>query len=119
MQKEAFLEDISNILNTGEIPNLFAMEEKMQIQDACTKAAQAAGATSSGEVFARFVDKCRACLHVVLCLSPRLTLDQVVRFARLAFSSLCSRQHPFLWFLLLCAHGWQAPAVGCLESADQ
>jgi dynein heavy chain len=70
VQNETFLEDISNILNTGEIPNLFGMEEKMQIQDACTKAAQAAGATSSGEVFAWFVDKCRANLHIVLCLSP-------------------------------------------------
>merc|ERR1719305_2042411 len=70
VQKETFLEDISNILNTGEIPNLFGMEEKMQIQDACTKGAQAEGATSSGEVFAWFVDKCRANLHIVLCLSP-------------------------------------------------
>merc|ERR1719201_1842262 len=70
VQKETFLEDISNILNTGEIPNLFNMEDKMQIQDSCTKPAQAEGCQTQAEVFSWFVDKCRACLHIVLCLSP-------------------------------------------------
>ena len=70
VQKETFLEDVSNILNTGEIPNLFNMEDKMQIQDACTKPAQADGCQTQAEVFSWFVEKCRACLHIVLCLSP-------------------------------------------------
>merc|ERR1719305_1586999 len=70
VQKETFLEDVSNILNTGEIPNLFNMEDKMTIQDSCTKPAQADGCQTSAEVFSWFVEKCRGCLHIVLCLSP-------------------------------------------------
>jgi dynein heavy chain len=70
VQRETFLEDISNILNTGEIPNLFNMEDKMQIQDSCAKPAQADGCQSQAEVFSWFVEKCRGCLHIVLCLSP-------------------------------------------------
>lgn len=29
--KESMVEDISNILNNGEVPNLFPLEEKMKI----------------------------------------------------------------------------------------
>ena len=31
IKDESFLEDISMILNTGEVPNLFATEEKTEI----------------------------------------------------------------------------------------
>merc|ERR1719409_526587 len=70
VQKETFLEDVSNILNTGEIPNLLNMVDKMQIYAACTKPAQADGCQTQAEVFSWFIEKCRACLHIVLCLSP-------------------------------------------------
>ena len=35
--------DINNILNTGEVPNLFAKDETMQIADAVIPRAKAAG----------------------------------------------------------------------------
>jgi len=31
IKEEAFLEDISNLLNSGEVPNLFAADEKSEI----------------------------------------------------------------------------------------
>jgi dynein heavy chain len=34
VKQESFLEDINNILNTGEVPNIFAPDEKAEIQDA-------------------------------------------------------------------------------------
>ena len=40
---EAFLEDINNLLNTGEIPNLFPKDEKDAILDEISDKAEKAG----------------------------------------------------------------------------
>merc|ERR1719215_664717 len=45
--KEAFLEEVSSILNTGEVPNLYANEDKLEISEKCSKN-----------------------LHIVICMSP-------------------------------------------------
>eukprot|EP00392_Amoebophrya_sp_AT5.2_P003107 g3112.t1 len=70
VQKESFLEDISSILNTGEVPNLYNMEDKSQILDMCAKNAQADGKLGNAAVFAWYVDQCKRYLHITLCLSP-------------------------------------------------
>ena len=46
VKDEAFVEDINNILNSGEIPNLYPMDEKMQVMES---ARQLAG--KMGKVF--------------------------------------------------------------------
>lgn len=33
IKDEAFLEDVDSVLNTGEVPNLFAMDEKQEIME--------------------------------------------------------------------------------------
>lgn len=33
IKQESFLEDISNLLNTGEVPNMFPIDEKNEICD--------------------------------------------------------------------------------------
>ncbi|CAD7946598.1 unnamed protein product [Amoebophrya sp. A25] len=70
VQRESFLEDISSILNTGEVPNLYNMEDKSQILDMCAKGAQAEGKMGNAAVFAWYVDQCKKFLHITLCLSP-------------------------------------------------
>ena len=70
---ESFLEDINNVLNTGEVPNLFAKDEIAQIAEAVTVRAKKAGINEGApaqEKFKFFVQECRKYLHCVLCMSP-------------------------------------------------
>jgi len=71
IMQESFLEDINNLLNSGEIPNLFATEEKNQI---CEELADKARAVNQGDsreqIYGYFVQKCRENLHIVLAFSP-------------------------------------------------
>ena len=54
--RESFLEDINNLLNSGEIPNLFLPEEKIQIIEELTDKAKAAGVPNTREnIYAYFV----------------------------------------------------------------
>ena len=72
IQEESFLEDLSNLLNSGEVPNLYASDEKEEILEICRSEARNAGKTdmSSAAMFAFFVDRCRENLHIILCMSP-------------------------------------------------
>ena len=36
IKEESFLEDIDNLLNTGEVPNLYAVDEKQEIMEVRT-----------------------------------------------------------------------------------
>jgi len=47
--QESFLEDINNLLNSGEIPNLFPPEEKIQIIDDLADRAKEAKKNNSRE----------------------------------------------------------------------
>lgn len=33
IKEEAFLEDIDSVLNTGEVPNIFAADEKQEVME--------------------------------------------------------------------------------------
>ncbi|KAI9203090.1 dynein heavy chain and region D6 of dynein motor-domain-containing protein [Polychytrium aggregatum] len=72
IQEEAFLEDINNVLNSGEIPNLYAADEKQELFELIRQDSRAARPTDSSPaaLFAQFVDRCRENLHVVLAMSP-------------------------------------------------
>lgn len=68
---ESFLEDINNLLNSGEIPNLFPPEEKIAIcEDLADKARQVGKGNNRDEIYAYFVALCREKLHIVLTFSP-------------------------------------------------
>ena len=69
---ETFVEDINNLLNNGEVPNLWAVDEKVMILEDVSKLATAAGLnlTAPADIYAYFVQLCRENLHLVLCFSP-------------------------------------------------
>jgi dynein heavy chain len=69
--KESFLEDINNILNTGEVPNLFAPDELEQIIGAMRPVAKAAGKQDTKDsIWQHFVQVVRENMHIVLAFSP-------------------------------------------------
>ncbi|KAJ3049383.1 Dynein heavy chain 7, axonemal [Rhizophlyctis rosea] len=73
LQLESFLEDINNILNTGEVPNIFASDEKAavveQVRNALAKDNPKFDA-SPAALYSQFISRCKENLHVVLCMSP-------------------------------------------------
>lgn len=73
IKEESFLEDINNILNTGEVPNIFPSDEKAEVQDSVRAAAKAENRCPEGtpqQLFAFFVERCKKFLHIVLAFSP-------------------------------------------------
>jgi len=69
--QESFLEDVNNLLNSGEIPNLFPADEKAAICDELGARAREAGCGDSrDQIYAYFVQVCRENLHIVLAFSP-------------------------------------------------
>uniref|UniRef100_A0A8C8Z9L8 Dynein axonemal heavy chain 6 n=1 Tax=Prolemur simus TaxID=1328070 RepID=A0A8C8Z9L8_PROSS len=69
---EEFLEDINNILNSGEVPNLFEKDELEYVLAATRPRAKEAGISEGNrdEVFQYFISRVRQKLHIVLCMSP-------------------------------------------------
>ncbi|XP_060146269.1 dynein axonemal heavy chain 2 isoform X4 [Globicephala melas] len=68
---ESFLEDINNILSSGEVPNLYKADEFEEIQTLIIEQARAEQVPeSSDSLFAYFTERVRNNLHIVLCLSP-------------------------------------------------
>lgn len=68
---ESFLEDINNILNTGEVPNLWKQEDIDQIcQDLRGLAAQQGREETKDSLMELFVHQVRENLHICLAFSP-------------------------------------------------
>lgn len=75
IKEESFLEDINNLLNSGDVPNLFSGEEKAEICEKMRqidrqrdKSAQTDGTAVA--LFNLFIQIVREQLHIVLCMSP-------------------------------------------------
>ncbi|KAK2532645.1 Dnah7 [Columba livia] len=75
IKKESFLEDINNFLNAGEVPNLFAVDEKQEICEQMRQVDRQRDRSKQTDgsaiaLFNMFVDRCRDQLHIVLAMSP-------------------------------------------------
>ncbi|XP_075239189.1 dynein axonemal heavy chain 7-like isoform X2 [Convolutriloba macropyga] len=73
IKMESFLEDVDNLLNTGEVPNLFAPDERQEILELVRPAAQGGDKNADFTPLALynfFVNRCRRFLHIVIAFSP-------------------------------------------------
>jgi dynein heavy chain len=68
---EVFLEDASNLMNSGEIPGLFSTEGIDSITDSLRTIARQQGIEPSKEAcWSLFVKRCRLNAHLIFCVSP-------------------------------------------------
>ncbi|XP_066578473.1 dynein axonemal heavy chain 2 [Amia ocellicauda] len=68
---ESFLEDVNNILSSGDVPNLYKPDELEEVQSALAEAARAEGVPDSADsMFSFLIERVRNNLHIVLCVSP-------------------------------------------------
>jgi len=70
IKDEGYVEDLNNILNSGEVPGLFPTDERLTIMEEIRPRATKLGLETPLEVWGHFTETCRQRLHVVLALSP-------------------------------------------------
>nr|KAJ3422321.1 Dynein heavy chain 7, axonemal [Polyrhizophydium stewartii] len=73
IKEESFIEDVNNILNAGDVPNLFAPDERQNIIEKLSSDAQEEGKAGDGSpmaLYAYFIERVKKNLHIVLCMSP-------------------------------------------------
>ncbi|XP_076145705.1 dynein axonemal heavy chain 2 [Alosa pseudoharengus] len=68
---ESFLEDINNILSSGEVPNLYKADEFDEVQSALSDSARKENILETPDsMFNYLIERVRNNLHIVLCMSP-------------------------------------------------
>ncbi|KAI8850637.1 hypothetical protein BC829DRAFT_441991 [Chytridium lagenaria] len=71
IKTETFLEDINNILNSGEVPNLFEFDEREKILGEIRPIAREKGIPEDRDsVYQLFINRVRDNLHIVFATSP-------------------------------------------------
>ncbi|CAF1063283.1 unnamed protein product [Rotaria sordida] len=70
--EETFFEDINNILSSGDVPNLFRPDELEEIKTSMATELKKEGVDEDNnqEVYAFLLDRVKANLHMVVCMSP-------------------------------------------------
>ncbi|XP_063071051.1 dynein axonemal heavy chain 1 [Engraulis encrasicolus] len=86
IKSESFLEDINNILNSGDVPNLYATDEQERILNAMKPVVQELGQQpTKSNMMAAYIRRVRSNIHTVLCMSP---IGEVFRARLRQFPSL-------------------------------
>ncbi|XP_025152566.1 dynein heavy chain 3, axonemal [Harpegnathos saltator] len=74
IKDESFIEDINMILNAADVPNLYALEEKAEIQDKMTAIARDPSGrkieTTPMALYNLFIERIKKNLHIILTMSP-------------------------------------------------
>ncbi|KAI1890876.1 hypothetical protein AGOR_G00158120 [Albula goreensis] len=83
---ESFLEDVNNILNSGDVPNLYASDEQDRILVAMKPVVLDMGQQpTKSNLMAAYIKRVRSNIHTVLCMSP---IGEVFRARLRQFPSL-------------------------------
>ncbi|KAL4086285.1 hypothetical protein PRIC1_014412 [Phytophthora ramorum] len=112
---EAMLEDINNVLNSGDVPNLYAAEDLDQISQHCRPyCVKKKIPPTKLNTFAQYILLVRQNLHLVLCMSPLGSLfrDRIRMFPSLV--NCCTID----WFSEWPAEALQSVAASALSSGD-
>ncbi|XP_062127566.1 dynein axonemal heavy chain 3 [Drosophila sulfurigaster albostrigata] len=70
---EGYVEDINGVLNTGDLPNLYQLEDKASIMENMANVAKQVGKVLDSlpsEVYAYYIERIREQLHIALAFSP-------------------------------------------------
>ncbi|CAG5048847.1 unnamed protein product [Parnassius apollo] len=73
IKEEVFIQNLDSLLNLGEVPNLYGLDEKQEILELVRLAAQGGNRNldiSPLQILAFFIARCKIKLHIVLCFSP-------------------------------------------------
>jgi dynein heavy chain len=86
IKSESFLEDINNILNSGDVPNIYGFDDLESIYNAMKPVVQDAGQQpTKGNLYSAYNKRVRSNIHVVICMSP---IGEVFRARLRQFPSL-------------------------------
>uniref|UniRef100_A0A8B9EVG3 Dynein axonemal heavy chain 1 n=1 Tax=Anser cygnoides TaxID=8845 RepID=A0A8B9EVG3_ANSCY len=109
IKNESFLEDINNLLNSGDVPNIYSPDDQEQIMTAMKPVVRELGQQpTKANLMAAYTGRVRSNIHVVLCMSP---IGEVFRARLRQFPSLvncCTID----WF-----NEWPAEALQCVASS--
>ncbi|MCQ2815733.1 MAG: AAA family ATPase, partial [archaeon] len=82
------IEDINNMLNNGEVPNLIESQELQTIKDSIPpEFTQGKKLQNDQDIMGAFIENCKAKIHIVFCMSP---IGDSFRKRILTFPSLVS-----------------------------
>lgn len=73
IKEETYIQNLDSLLNSGEVPNLYGLDEKQEILELVRLGAQGGNRNldiSPLQIMAFFVARCKVKLHCVLCFSP-------------------------------------------------
>ncbi|XP_018600098.2 dynein heavy chain 1, axonemal isoform X2 [Scleropages formosus] len=86
IKSESFLEDVNNILNSGDVPNLYAVDEQERILSAMKPVVLDQGLQpTKPNLLDAYIKRVRSNIHMVLCMSP---IGEVFRARLRQFPSL-------------------------------
>lgn len=69
--EERFLEDVNNVLTSGEVPNLFPKDELQSLCEEIRPSAKREGIVETmDELYSYFIQRVKNNMHIVICLSP-------------------------------------------------